>query len=171
MNTEQSGIWKIVLYENIDITVIRDVTGEIQSILNAGQVLEILECNEMFFNYVDSQIIGENDTLMHSFKISFNIFGLNQWDFLEKLSSLHGYIPVVFFRSGTIGAILSPIFFNDTEYLESNTQFYPLVMSSEIPTFEGLQIFADEPVVWILENGIWGGADTTWTADGTWKTI
>jgi len=168
---EQSGIWKVVLYENIDVTVLRDTDGLIQNILNNGEVLEIQACDQMGLNYVDAQTNGANDTLMHSFKISFNIFGLNQWDFLEKLSSLHGYIPVVYFRSGTIGAILSPLFFNDSNYSEASTQFYPLEMTSELPTFEGLQNFADEPIVWILEDGLWGDATTVWTADGIWKTI
>jgi len=169
---EQSGIYKIELYENIDLAVIRDISGEIESILNNGNFYEFNDCENLSLNYTDKQKAGKNDVMLHEHSAIFSLFGFSEsYEQLDQLASIFGYIPVFYFRNNQKKAILSPLFLTETKYNENNTQVYPLTLSSEKPTFEGLQNFAAVPIVWILEDGIWGGSETHWTADGIWNTV
>lgn len=169
---EQSGIYKIVLYENIDIAVIRDSSGLIESIVNNGNVLEFNECENMLLNYTDRQQSGKNDVILHTHSAIFSLFGFSSaYEQLDNLASIFGFIPVFYFRNDTIKTVLAPIFFEESNYNEGNTQVYPLNLSNQNPTFELLRDFAATPVIWVLEDGLWGGSNTVWTADGIWNTV
>ena len=173
MCKEQSGIYQIVLYENVDLTVIRDSEGNIESILNNGLVLSFTECENLLLDYIDKETHGKNDVITHEYSLNFSLFGFSTaYEQLDQLASIFGFIPAIYFRNDTIKAILSPLFKNESvKYAENNTQVYPLVMSSLVPTFEILQNFVGITPDWVLETGIWGGSDTLWTADGIWNTV
>lgn len=169
---EQSGIYRIVLYENTGLSVIRDSEGNVESVVSSGVILDFNECENLILDYTDKETLGRNDLTTHEYSVNFSLFGFSDsYPELDQLASIFGFIPALYFNNDTIKIILSPLFKNeDVKYAENNTQVYPLLMSSLVPTFEILRDFGGVTPEWVLENGIWGGAETIWTADGIWNT-
>ena len=172
MIPEQSGIYKIDLYENIGVNVTYDESGEIQIITTTGNTINLTQCENYTFNYKDAITQGKNDKITHNHQVFFNVYGYNSFDMLNSVNSVFGYFAVLYFNNDDIKLIPSPIFIDqEITYDEATSQTYALTLSSQVPTFSGLVNFADAPIVWILEDGYWGGADTFWTTNGIWNTI
>lgn len=170
--SEQSGLWKIELYENVDATIIRSNEGVADILIGSGRYLSFEECENLSLNYSVKDVFGSNSRLSYEHSVNFSLFGFaSAYPELDTLASLYGWIPVLSFRNGEKYIINSPIIKQRTSYEENNTQVYPLTLKSEVSTFKSLEKFADLPVVWVLEDGLWSGADTYWTADGIWNTI
>lgn len=175
---EQAGIWKLELYENIGIVLIRNEVGEIvDNVINTGRSFEFTECENLKLNYSVNEAVGDGGKMVYNHSVEFSLFGFSSaYEVLDDLASLYGWIPVIRFRTGEKFLLNSPIVKRDSEYEENNTQVYPLRFGNEVPTIKVLEPFADVPVFWILETGVWQNTDingnpTRWTADGLWNTI
>jgi hypothetical protein len=166
---EQSGIQLIELYENIGIVLLKDSEGNIESIVNSGRILTLNDCDNHLLNYTDEQILGSNNRIVHNYKLGFWVFNFDSFTELAELNTFFGWLPVITFKNGQKKLIKSPVFLPDEfQYNEANTQTYVLELTSQVPTFQPLQDFADEPVIWILADGTWND-DGIWVDTETWN--
>lgn len=152
---EQAGIDRVELYENVDVTILRDSQGVATSILSNGKLIEITHCNNLNLSFNFSVQSGGNDKFMYSYSLGFSSIGFNSIEFLNDINSLFGYIPVIRFNSGKVKLINTPLFANFDEYIENSGQFYPITISNRELTYNKLEAFENATPVWILSGGVW----------------
>lgn len=167
--TEQSGIYRAVLYENINVAYIRNASGEIESIVNSGKIIDIVGCESLFLNFEDVNTIGRNNMVIHDYTLSFTSFGFDKSVFFQDIASVFGFVPVIFFNNGAIKVVNSPLFFEDqVNYNEANTQSNQITLVNQSPTFRTYIDFADIAPVWILADGTWNDAGV-WIDTEVWN--
>lgn len=153
---EQSGLYRIDLYENINVNISYDATGKVASIVNSGRFLSLNDNDNYLLNYQDEQTIGRNNKIIHTYSLPFYIFNFDNFDLLSEIGSHWGWIPVLYFRNESKQVIPSPVFLiEETEYIENQTQVYPVTLRTQTPTFKNIIPFAEIPAVWILADGNW----------------
>ena len=135
---EQSGIYKIVLFENLGINYIFKQDGtEIYSITTTGESITLTQCENKIFNLVSKPIKkGSNRKLTYDYEITFDIFDLTDASFtqLEVLNSINGWIPILYFRKGEIRILRSPLFFQQTELDVNKTHYYEIALKAQEPS-------------------------------------
>ncbi len=163
---EQSGIYRVDLYENTGLRIIKDDTGLIDSIIvTSGAEYTVQEEDNKHISFEYSQQIGANNRLIFNYTIGFIEFG---FEFPKKYNSVYGFIPVIYFRNGDIKLINNPIFWEDPiNYTESNTQAYNIMLTNKRGAKTALVDFANVTPIWILETGIWND-DGIWMDNKTW---
>lgn len=143
--SEQAGIYRVVLYENLDIAFTYSDNSTISGITNSGQQIEIAELENQIINFIDNQEIGNNNKLLHDYQLSFKIFDydLTNIELIGQISSIFGYIPLIYFRNGEIKVLKTPIFIeSDIDFDPIQTHYFDLLLETQQKTFQELIDYA-----------------------------
>lgn len=117
---EQSGIYKVVFYENKSIAYFWN-SGIINDVYTAGQTITLSDCEML--NFIDIESIGANNRTLHDYTISFRYYDLSLTTIEQIiiLNNTYGWIPVIYFRNDEIKVIQSPFVLSENlESLETN---------------------------------------------------
>ena len=141
--SEQSGIFKVVLYENTGISLTFVDETDISAISTGGQTVT-LDCDNMLLNYISNQLVSENNKITYLHTITAKIYDLTIeiLDEIEALNSLFGWIPVIFFRNDETKIIRTPIFLQDTDFDSKETHVFDIELIVQERTFNNLIDFS-----------------------------
>jgi uncharacterized protein (TIGR02145 family) len=153
MSYEQSGIEKIVLYENIDLTIVWANNTTIDSIITTGQTITLTDCE--FLNYEDEAVIGANNKTLHDYTLFFRYFDLTLETIadIETLINTYGWVPALFFRNGEKKVINTPFQLQQIDDLETNVSHnWNQELKPDEPTEQELIPFNDTTLYKVTFN-------------------
>jgi len=146
---EQSGIYRIDLYENNGIQyVYQQDELEIYSVITSGEIISLTQCENNNLNFIDKEV-GKGRNLKHEYEIAFYDYDLTDdtLDNIETLNNINGWIAVLYFRKQEKRILQVPLFFNQTELDINKTHYFEISLKTQ-------QLTEKVPIIFDLVNVI-----------------
>lgn len=167
---EQAGTYRITLYENKDLQLSFDGNGDIITIYNTGDIIELQNSNCDTSNLAlsfQAQRAAGND-LKYSHTITWQEIGASDEN-IEKIrklkTSIYGWIALIEFYNLESKVIVNPLRYNNSTLDNNISNHYNVSLSNRV---FGAELKNKEFGLWILADGFWNDKGY-WIDDEVWN--
>lgn len=130
---QQAGLNSIVLYENKDVSLTYDASGNVSDISNSGAVITIENDENRPRLSQDIDSAANNDLLMN-YIFDFLVFDFDQDTILSFLStSIYGFIPVFNMNDSDVFLVNQPFFAEVGELNAQSSNSWPVSLTPRNP--------------------------------------